>query len=142
MAVLDSARSQNRCWNVFRQAFFGNCLQMKSRSLSDLTQSVFKGPWALKRRLPPPTIHVRRCRGSALALRLDAGTSCGKPSIYSCITRKLRTKTLIHRRSPPWTAPESRASMASEWSQWMLMGPERARLPIAMTMGARIELAR
>ena len=37
--------------------------------------------------------------------------------------------------------PESRISIESEWSQWMLIGPERARLPSAITIGARIEAA-
>ena len=32
-------------------------------------------------------------------------------------------------------------SIESEWSQWMLIGPESARLPSAMTIGARIEAA-
>ena len=37
--------------------------------------------------------------------------------------------------------PESRISIESEWSQWMLIGPERARLPSATTIGARIDAA-
>ena len=40
-----------------------------------------------------------------------------------------------------WITPESRISIESEWSQWMLIGPERARLPSAITIGARIEAA-
>ena len=40
-----------------------------------------------------------------------------------------------------WITPESRTSIESEWSQWMLIGPESARLPIAITIGARIEAA-
>ncbi len=32
-------------------------------------------------------------------------------------------------------------SIESEWSQWMLIGPESARLPSAMTIGARIDAA-
>jgi hypothetical protein len=31
--------------------------------------------------------------------------------------------------------------MLSEWSQWMLIGPERARFPSAVTIGARIAAA-
>jgi hypothetical protein len=31
--------------------------------------------------------------------------------------------------------------MLSEWSQWMLIGPESARLPSAITIGARIAAA-
>ena len=40
-----------------------------------------------------------------------------------------------------WITPESRMSIESEWSQWMLIGPESARFPTAMTIGARIEAA-
>jgi hypothetical protein len=40
-----------------------------------------------------------------------------------------------------WMTPESRISIESEWSQWMLIGPESARLPSAITIGARIEAA-
>ena len=40
-----------------------------------------------------------------------------------------------------WIAPESRISIESEWSQWMLIGPESARFPTAITTGARIEAA-
>ena len=40
-----------------------------------------------------------------------------------------------------WTTPESRISIESEWSQWMLIGPERARFPTAITIGARIAAA-
>src|ERR1700675_1838703 len=32
-------------------------------------------------------------------------------------------------------------SIESEWSQWMLIGPDSARLPTAITTGARIEAA-
>ena len=31
-----------------------------------------------------------------------------------------------------------RISIESEWSQWMLIGPESARLPTAITIGARM----
>src|SRR5690242_12154162 len=31
--------------------------------------------------------------------------------------------------------------MLSEWSQWMLIGPDNARLPTAITIGARIAAA-
>src|SRR5262245_61442281 len=37
--------------------------------------------------------------------------------------------------------PESRINIESEWSQWMLIGPDSARLPSAITTGARIEAA-
>jgi hypothetical protein len=40
-----------------------------------------------------------------------------------------------------WIAPESRISIESEWSQWMLIGPDSARLPSATTTGARIAAA-
>ena len=39
------------------------------------------------------------------------------------------------------STPESRTSIESEWSQWMLIGPESARFPTAITIGARIEAA-
>jgi len=31
--------------------------------------------------------------------------------------------------------------MVSEWSQWMLMGPDRARLTVVMTIGSRYDAA-
>jgi len=40
-----------------------------------------------------------------------------------------------------WMTPESRTSIESEWSQWMLIGPDSARLPTATTIGARIAAA-
>jgi len=39
------------------------------------------------------------------------------------------------------TTPESRMSIESEWSQWMLIGPESARFPTAIVSGARIDAA-
>src|SRR5512137_2689877 len=35
-----------------------------------------------------------------------------------------------------WIQPESRASMPSEWSQWMLSGPESALLTRFITIGS------
>jgi hypothetical protein len=40
-----------------------------------------------------------------------------------------------------WMTPESRMSMLSEWSQWMLIGPDSARFPTAITIGARMDAA-
>ena len=39
------------------------------------------------------------------------------------------------------STPASRTSIESEWSQWMLIGPESARLPTAIMIGARIDAA-
>ena len=63
----------------------------------------------------------------------------GSSAIRGAITIRSYASCAFSAKS--WTTPESRMSIESEWSQWMLIGPESARLPSAMTIGARIEAA-